>query len=173
MITQKRLKEVLHYCPETGVFTRLIVTGNNGPIGQVVGRPTTSKGSRISYLRIGIDKYNYGAHRLAFLYMTGKIAKVCVDHIDGDGLNNKWSNIIESSKSENAKNCYLNSANTSGFAGVTWSKQIKRWTARIYIGGKSTHIGCFKDKQDAINCRKDAEIKHGYSSRHGEPFKPK
>ncbi len=65
MLTQERLKELLHYCPETGVFTH--ISPRSGiRVGEVAGTK-----SKTCYVGLKIDGKIHKAHRLAFLYMTG------------------------------------------------------------------------------------------------------
>lgn len=49
--------------------------------------------------------------------------------------------------------------NTSGVSGVTWNKQMEKWTAEITINKKRKYLGTFSRKEDAIKARKDAEKK--------------
>jgi len=53
-----------------------------------------------------------------------------------------------------------NSRNTSGFKGVSWSKRSKKWEVYITFKGEKKNLGMFKNKQDAINARKEAEEKY-------------
>ena len=50
--------------------------------------------------------------------------------------------------------------NTSGYPGVTWVDGMQKWTASITFKGKRRHLGCFNNKEDAINARKVAEEKY-------------
>jgi len=77
MITQARLKELLNYDPETGIFTRLTYGKGNFYIGSVAGGRTKNR-----YIAINLDKKIYLAHRLAHLYMTGEWPKDQIDHIN-------------------------------------------------------------------------------------------
>jgi len=91
MITQKELKELLHYNPDTGIFTRLIKTASSVQIGDVAGCKHKANG----YIIINVLGIPYRAHRLAWLYMTGRWPKHQVDHDDHIRHNNKWSNLFE------------------------------------------------------------------------------
>ena len=75
-LTQERLKELLHYDPETGYFTWKISPNNAVKVGSVAGT------SMNNYIRIIIDHKAYLAHRLAFLYMEGYFPEHEVDHIN-------------------------------------------------------------------------------------------
>ncbi len=50
--------------------------------------------------------------------------------------------------------------NTSGTTGVYWHKQAKKWKSEIHFKGEKKGLGLFKNKQDAINARKEAEEKY-------------
>ncbi len=73
----------------------------------------------------------------------------CIDHINGDGLDNRRSNLRICSTQENSMNRKLSKNNTSGFKGVVWSNRYKKWIAQISFNGKLNHLGSFNDKIDA------------------------
>ena len=70
-LTQKRLKELFHYNPTTGIFTWLVNKGN-ARIGYKAG---TKK--KDGYIQIRIDRKNFLAHRLAWLYNYGYLPENC------------------------------------------------------------------------------------------------
>lgn len=89
-----------------------------------------------------------------------------IDHADGDGLNNQRYNIRPCTHAQNQMNSKIRTDNTSGIKGVCWNENQKKWRATIRILGKQTHLGNFKNKEDAIKARKDAErIYHGEFAR--------
>jgi len=167
MITQAELKQILHYEPITGKFTWLARVANCIHIGDEAGS-VFKKSTTLSYLHIQIDKKVCKAHRLAWLYMTGNYPQHGVLHDDGDGLNNRWTNLSDNTQAENALNRKLNSNNESGQSGVMWRERDQRWIAQINIDGKQTHLGQFKEKVDAITARKQAELNHNYHPNHGK-----
>ena len=57
--------------------------------------------------------------------------------------------------------------NKSGFNGVSWENRRNKWYAYITIDSKNVHLGRFDDLDDAIQCRKNANIKFGYHPNHG------
>ncbi len=83
-----------------------------------------------------------------------------IDHIDGNGLNNKWSNLRSVSHSINAKNQKKHKNNTSGNSGVTFRKDSNKWRARIMVNDKSISLGTFLKKEDALSARIEAENKY-------------
>ncbi len=155
ILTQERLKELLSYNPDTGIFTRKIDQGNTHA-GEIAGHP-----DKEGYLLVCIDYVRYKAHRLSFLYMTGAFP-VCVDHINHICDDNRWANIRDVSFSVNQRNRMKSKNNSSGITGVYWKKSIKKWLAQIAIHSKSIHLGYYDEKWDAICSRKSAEAKNGF-----------
>ena len=167
MLTQKELKEILHYDPDTGVFTWLVDTDRYLCKGKIAGYVQSFKHTKTEYRMIHISGKPYGAHRLVWIYLYGKLPNNEIDHIDGDGLNNAISNLRDVSKGINQKNRKLNSNNSSGYVGIWFVKKTKKWVAELKDKGKKHHIGTFANKQDAIDARKEAEKKYGFHENHG------
>lgn len=107
------------------------------------------------------------AHRLAWLYVTGVWPEHQIDHIDGDGLNNRWDNLREVTNQENQQNRKRMSRNTSGVIGVSFDKGMQKWSARIKAAGKYQYLGCYDKLEDAAKARKDAEEKYGFHKSYG------
>ena len=91
MLTQDKLKELITYNPDTGIFIRK----NGARAGTINNR---------NYERVSVSGINYLAHRLAFLYMTGEMPDEMVDHINGKTLDNRWCNLRKANKYQNAQN---------------------------------------------------------------------
>lgn len=72
-----------------------------------------------------------------------------VDHIDRNPLNNQRSNIRICTEAENYLNRKVLVTNTSGFKGVSWHKQYKKWRAQIQVNCKKTVIGFYDSPEDA------------------------
>lgn len=72
------------------------------------------------------------------------------DHRNGDGLDNRRSNLREATAGENGRNRRIDRDNTSGFKGVCWHKRDRRWQASIRVGGRSPrHLGYFPTPEEA------------------------
>ncbi len=82
------------------------------------------------------------------------------DHIDGNKLNNQISNLRVSNKQQNGANRGLNKNNTSGFKGVGWHKQAKKWRAHIDVSGKHRSLGLYTNIHDAIEAYNNAARKY-------------
>ena len=144
MLTQERLKEVLDYDSETGLFfwKRKV---SNIPIGKAAGA-LQNKG----YIQITIDSRNYLAHRVAWLYVYGEWPKNQIDHINRDKKDNCISNLRDVSNSTNQINIGLRSHNSSGVTGVVKSAKPHRpWAAQINRNNKKIFLGYFKTVQEA------------------------
>lgn len=135
VITQDRLKEILDYDPETGVF-RWRVSPRPGRIiaGQVSGCIKNT-----GYRCIQIDNMSYSEHRLAWLYIYGEWPPNQMDHVNTIRNDNRIANLRLASASENCRN--RTNINKSGYKGVSW--RYNKWRAGIKIKGKSYHLGCF------------------------------
>lgn len=142
VLTQEGLKKHLRYNPETGEFTRLDFVNKRGQ-----RRKGWAAGSlnQNGYSHINLHGICYKAHRLAWLYMTGKWPSDCIDHIDLNRANNTWNNLREANRIQNGQNAKRHSNNKSGYKGVSWCKRRKAWHAQIKINGVKTFIGYFDE----------------------------
>ncbi|MDD3965317.1 MAG: HNH endonuclease signature motif containing protein [Candidatus Moranbacteria bacterium] len=145
-LTQQRLKELLHYDPETGHFTRVFASSNTVKVGDKAGSLDD-----LGYIRINVGGFRLRAHQLAVLYQTGSLPLLDVDHIDGDRSNNRWDNLREVSRSVNLQNRREENPlnHTSGFLGVSWSKVAKKWWVHLRVDGKGRHVGLFTSVDEA------------------------
>lgn len=152
-VTQARVKQLLHYDPETGIFRYKQKRGRER-VGDVAGTVTSD-----GYVAITIDRMTFQAHRLAFLYMTGAFPKDCVDHVDRRRDNNSWANLRPATAQENRQNQARRADNTSGYPGVTWDQSKQRWMARIYHEGKDYFLGRFRTAAEAFKAYSSAKAK--------------
>lgn len=153
MITQTRLKELLHYSPETGIFTWLRDQGRvkKGSIAGAV--------DYYGYIVIRLDRVLYKAHRLAWLYVHGEWPDKNIDHINRQRNDNRLKNLRDVDQSVNGHNGKMKATNTSGFTGVTWRKDRGKWSARIKVGYKNIDLGLYANINDAVEARQVAEAK--------------
>lgn len=88
-----------------------------------------------------------------------------VDHINGNGLDNRLENLRFCTSSQNTKNQVKHCRNTSGYKGVVKysGKKSDRWTARISVNNKIFRLGRFNSPKDAAKAYNEAAIKY-----HGE-----
>ena len=89
-------------------------------------------------------------HRLvAEHFIENPQNKPCVDHIDGNILNNKLSNLRWATRNENMRNQKISITNTTGYKGVTYHKPTKKFVAKISIDNKRYYLGYFNTAQEA------------------------
>jgi hypothetical protein len=143
-LTPSRLREVVHYDPSSGVFVWLIAPAGRFRVGGVAG----SRHSQ-GYRKIMIDRHSYLAHRLAWLWMTGKWPVAQIDHINLDKNDNHWSNLRLATNSQNCANRNAQRNNTSGFKGVYWHKLGRKWAAQIWVFGECIYLGLFDTAEEA------------------------
>ena len=141
MLTQERLKEILHYNPETGEFKRLLGKFKNGKVGHI---------NDFGYVCIYAHDKVYKAHRLAFLFMTGRFPLFDVDHIDGNPSNNAWNNLRDVETVVNCQNRRKQQKNsTCKTLGVSFRNG--KYTAQISVNKKQIYLGTFLTSAEAAN----------------------
>lgn len=155
-LTQARLREVLNYDPETGVFTwKISKSGGHIKSGRLAGS-ANSKG----YIQIKFEGVSYKAHRLAWLYMTGRWPAEEIDHEDLDKGNNRWSNLREATQSQQVANRPVLKSSRSGLKGIRLCKHSGKWWARIRVQNKRVSLGCFDTPEAAHAAYCRAAVKH-------------
>lgn len=93
-----------------------------------------------------------------------------VDHANHNTTDNRKENLRVCTQSQNMRNANIKRNNTSGVSGVYFNKQSRKWMARIKVNYKYIYLGIYKIKQDAINARKEAEVKYFGEFRLQEAF---
>lgn len=157
MLTAETLKELVHYDPETGIFTWRRTLSNRAQQGHSAGTYTQR-----GYVVITIARRRMQAHRLAWLYVHGADPEGVIDHIDGNAANNAICNLRVVAQAVNTKNNKIAVNNTSGHPGVYLNRRTNRWYAQIWDGMKCLSLGTFDTKHEAISVRKIAENQLGY-----------
>lgn len=161
-LTQERLKELVQYDPETGIFINLSMPSRKRGIGSILGREDYD-----GCIMISVIEKSYPAHRLAWLYMTGSMPNGYIDHINHIKGDNRFVNLRDVSPKENSRNKALRPTNTSGYHGISLDKLSDIWKVTIGVNGYVIDLGSFKNKNDAIIARKMAEYEHGFHPNHG------
>jgi hypothetical protein len=166
MLSPEDLRNILEYNHETGELTWKESRGRVKK-GQKAGAVFTSQKGRSKYIIIGINGQSRMAHRVALAIYHGKHPSMYIDHIDGNSLNNRMSNLRDVDTVESGRNRPIQSNNTSGVVGVLWNKRQNKWIAEIHSDNKKIFLGAFKDKNKAILVRKEAEEKYGFHKNNG------
>lgn len=153
-LTAERLRELLHFDPQTGVFTWRAGASKQKP-GRVAGALVAE-----GYIRIRVDYRLYMAHRLAWLYVYSKWPAKQIDHENRVRSDNRLSNLREATQSENSQNTLKLCTNKSGHKGVFFDGTRKKWCSRIGFDGKETHLGYFTDVKAAAKAYVTASANH-------------
>ena len=159
-LTQALVQKFFEYDPMSGELTRRSPTSNNY-VGELVGT-LTGKG----YLSVGFGNKHYLVHRLIWLYMTGHLPDQ-VDHINHNGLDNRWCNLREVNSADNMKNTSISRNSTTKINGVSFMKSHNKYRAQIPVNRNQIHLGVFEDINDAIKARKAADVQYGFHPNHG------
>lgn len=143
------VRSLLNYDPDTGIFTWRIRPNPRGGIqpGDVL---KSSHGE--GYKRVSIRNRLYYAHRVAFLYMTGRWPVALIDHINGNRSDNRWANLREAEAYQNSQNLTKIKSNcASGCRGLTYqdSRPNTPWRAHVVIN-KRQLTRRFGDMLDAV-----------------------
>jgi hypothetical protein len=96
------------------------------------------------YKTFGFMGKNLLVHRAIFMIHHGYLPK-CLDHIDGNRLNNQIDNLREVTSQQNCFNRKKPITNTSGVKGVTWHKKLKKWQVHLMINRKTKYFGVYAD----------------------------
>lgn len=145
MITQELVRELYSYRSD-GVLIRKVARSNKVKVGDKVGTLYPN-----GYLKTGIGSKEYTVHGLIWLYHTGSLPKLDIDHINGIRSDNRIENLREVSRSVNMQNLKKAPAHnkTSGLLGVKRHSKGKRWQAQIQVNKKQIYLGLFDTKEEA------------------------
>lgn len=84
---------------------------------------------------------------------------LAVDHVNGDPLDNRRSNLREATNAQNMRNrSGLDAHNTSGYRGVHWRTDVQKWRAWIRVDGRGRHLGLFTSAVDAARAFDEAAL---------------
>lgn len=142
-LTAARLRELLHYDDETGVFRWLrppVKRSRDGAAGH-----TDKEG----YRRIRLDGGQYFCHRLAWLYVHDRWPSLQIDHRNGDKADNRIVNLREVTNAVNQENLRAaRNTSSTGLLGV-WVHRNGMFRASIKVNGKTMHLGTYKAADEA------------------------
>ncbi len=153
-MTQKELMEYLHYDPDTGVFTWLVRPAKCIHEGDVAGYIKPD-----GYHGIKLQGKLWHSHRLAWLYVYGKLPTDQVDHINQDKADNRIDNLRLATASTNQANTKPLQKWASKLKGVCKGESAKKpWRARIRKDGKLINLGHYVTEIEAARAYDKAAI---------------
>jgi hypothetical protein len=143
MITQQELKDLLHYDPNTGLFTWRVSLNTRIKEGQEAGCL-----NNLGYVKITIRRRRHSAHRLAWLYVYGHNPPQYIDHINGVCSDNRAVNLRLATHSENLANAKKRKNTVCHLKGVTL-RGDGRYLARITVKNTQIYLGRYDTEQEA------------------------
>lgn len=160
-LTYERANFLFRYDPVDGKLywkNKTAPRSNRIVIGQEVGNVFC--GGR--YLQTSVDQRKYLIHRIIWMMHYGKFPSFQIDHIDGDGLNNRISNLRDVPDLDNKRNMSRRIDNKSGITGISWHRKGKKWVVQIQDKGEHVYLGLFSSIEEAAIARRNAEERIGF-----------
>ena len=174
--TQKQLRDLLDYNPETGILTwrerplRYFSASTEALKAGACKRwnkryaGTTAGADMFGYLQVKIFDRNMLAHRIIWVMVHGYWPEE-IDHINGNPSDNRLVNLRHASRTENARNQKRHCTNTSGRTGVHWNRFTQYWVASIRNKDRTLYLGSYDEFQEAVAAREVFEKKLGFTGR--------
>ena len=175
MVTKKEkevpvhlVRELLSSDCQTGILTW---EPRRAPCGSFNGRYAGNEAftcvERKGYKTGCILGYHMKAHRIAWALHYDEWPEDQIDHINGNPSDNRIENLRIVNNKKNCRNQSTPKNNTSGYIGVTWSKQMGLWQAKYKVNYKNIHVGYFNNPQDASTAVISAMALSGFHINHG------
>ena len=150
-----RLRELLEYDAETGLFRWRVNKSSAARAGDIAGSRHNKE-----YLCIRIDGVSYLCHRLAWLYAYGVWPIDQLDHVNGRRADNRLCNLRECSNAQNCQNVRSHRDGTSQYIGVSWNTEKRKWMAQLTVNGKRVLRKMFRTEDAAMAAYVFAKRKH-------------
>jgi hypothetical protein len=148
MITKHDLIELFDVYSDEGKFVWKNVSKHHKRLnGQEAGCPALNQNGK-TYWNIKINNKRYKRSRLMFLYVYGEFPNPCVDHINGNSLDDRIENLREATVIENAWNHKKRKRKINLPMGVR-NMANGKFQARISYKGKQLHLGVFDTPDEA------------------------
>lgn len=172
--TQEVLNDLILYAPDTGYACwkhrdgKYFSSNWSYLVWNKVyaNKPITCKNHH-GYLCTSIFGSKYLLHRLVWKLVFNEEPSD-LDHVNGVRDDNRLQNLRVVNHQENMRNMRKVAANSSGHAGVYKHTQNGRWVAQISVDNKTRYLGIFDSIEDAITCRRKAELMYNFHDNNGQ-----
>lgn len=151
---QSELLQFFSYDSETGRLVRIAKTHRNTVPGRLADTAVSAQGYRLT----SFNNRPWLTHRLIWKIVTGDDPPQFIDHVDGNRLNNSWSNLRLADKSENMANRTAPSNNKTGVKGVSYDKQRGQYAVYITKNRKRKFCGRYNDLKEASEAYENAAL---------------
>ena len=159
MLTCDRLRELLDFDPETGVFTQRIVYEGQRARWKA-GRVSGSVSKQTGYLTLRLDGKLYQAHRAAWMHHFGVWPQDDIDHLNGQRTDNRIANLRDVDNTINRQNQKRARADSAtGVQGVAPYKDSGRFQARVRHEGISHYLGTYDTVEAARSAYVEAKAR--------------
>ena len=167
--SQEKLKEIFTYFAEDGVLIWNKRPEHHFPAKVYCDGWNTKFASKIAgamhhsgYRQINLSGTLFFAHRIIWKYQTGNEPPKNIDHVNGNGADNRWLNLREATTSQNLMNQCLSTQNTSGLKDASYRSRDNKWLSQIKSNKKHYYLGIFDTAEEAhaAYCRAAVEL-HG------------
>lgn len=151
------IREILRrfeYDPVTGIVRYRVAT-KRAKVGDIAGYKLMVKNT--TYLQFQILNRVFRLHRVIWVLMRGEWPDGDIDHINRNGLDNRWCNLRDVPPYVNQRNRSLYSNNSSGIAGVYWHKKDNKW----HVSVSNRYVGLAETLEQAKEMRLKAELEAG------------
>jgi hypothetical protein len=149
IITQEMVKALFNYDPLTGIFTWAKKRS-----GYQIGQETGSRCIRTGYVKLQVYGKRYLAHRIAWLYVHGKLPTHSIDHINRLKHDNRIENLRDVPHVVNSANTGARKKARYNLKGVKFIRRTQSYKVEFVFNGEKHFLGEFADRdiaQDTYN----------------------
>lgn len=176
MATTKTIEELIHqtlrYDPEKGELfwkkrdEKMFSDSRKRSAAHIAANWNSKHAGKPAFTAIGSHGYRTGTlggkrfllHRVAFFLQTGEWPKNTIDHVNGDRLDNKWSNLRPATRGQNNRNA-KGYSKSSPYIGVSWNKCLGGYVSQVYSNGTRHYCGFSKTDPERLAIKRDEKAK--------------